>query len=522
MFVVNEQLAELRKKHGSRFIDGLVMLAQGWDRSRGIWIEDATFDAALLDPQTTKEAAHPLWTHQGVIATQHPGAASFVVTPRSADSWAVNGPRMWAELHARARQYAGDADAERDWLVKFTKRIGCGHCQQDWEALQIATPPDLSCADAYYAWTIAAHNSVNRKLGKPEWTPPTARTPPELWVGGYPSNYGGADTELMHQIYLWRDMGCEVNLVPFGTPSEEMRRVCDALGCKTHQYRRDIFKGRVVVSFCSGEFLKRLDEIYEGGAPLAVVWFNCMTWLFPAEKEAHRKGQITHFGYQTHYQKQKLMAELEKIAPVVSIDYVPYYSVERNAQGIQFEYRRPAEYFGVGRVSRDDADKFSPDTWSIFAAVKSPLPLKAFVLGYGQRARAKCGDPPAGLDYCTWEPGGLPVKSLYERIHALVHKTGGSRENYPRVLLECWNAGVVPIFEAAWGLPEIITDGQDGFLCSSSEEMSARASQLAADEPMRKRMVEAGYAKLLSAAGSKQKCWAAWERFLKTIHHLGS
>ena len=38
----------------------------------------------------------------------------------------------------------------------------------------------------------------------------------EIWVAGYPSLYGGADTELDHNIDLWRRFGVEVNLVPFG------------------------------------------------------------------------------------------------------------------------------------------------------------------------------------------------------------------------------------------------------------------------------------------------------------------
>ncbi|CAJ0858052.1 hypothetical protein AMST5_01081 [freshwater sediment metagenome] len=36
----------------------------------------------------------------------------------------------------------------------------------------------------------------------------------EIWVAGYPSVYGGADTELDHNIDLWRRFGIEVHLVP--------------------------------------------------------------------------------------------------------------------------------------------------------------------------------------------------------------------------------------------------------------------------------------------------------------------
>jgi len=36
----------------------------------------------------------------------------------------------------------------------------------------------------------------------------------EIWVAGYPSFVGGADTELDHNIDLWRMHNIDVNLVP--------------------------------------------------------------------------------------------------------------------------------------------------------------------------------------------------------------------------------------------------------------------------------------------------------------------
>jgi hypothetical protein len=30
----------------------------------------------------------------------------------------------------------------------------------------------------------------------------------------------------------------------------------------------------------------------------------------------------------------------------------------------------------------------------------------------------------------TWEPNAIPVRELYNKIHCLIHKTGGSHECY--------------------------------------------------------------------------------------------
>ena len=60
--------------------------------------------------------------------------------------------------------------------------------------------------------------------------------PEEIWVAGYPSFYGGADTELDHNIDLWRRFGIAVHLVPMHGQDPTMTLRCDARGCQTHNY----------------------------------------------------------------------------------------------------------------------------------------------------------------------------------------------------------------------------------------------------------------------------------------------
>jgi glycosyltransferase involved in cell wall biosynthesis len=152
-------------------------------------------------------------------------------------------------------------------------------------------------------------------------------------------------------------------------------------------------------------------------------------------------------------------------------------------QNLSFPHRDPAEmgYFGLGRVSRDDADKFPQDMWKIFAQVVSPLPTKTFVLGFGENAARKCGSvPPCDwLDWMTWMPGATSARDLYGRIHVLIHKTGGSRENWPRTILEAMASGVAVITEDDWALPEMIENGVTGFLCrSSADELPRKPARL--------------------------------------------
>jgi hypothetical protein len=334
----------------------------------------------------------------------------------------------------------------------------------------------------------------------------------EIWVAGYPSLFGGADTELDHNIDLWRSFGIGVHLVPMFGVDATARRRCDERGCITHRYQPEIFRDKLVVSFCNGEFLQVLPQIQAGGKPACVVWFNCMTWPFEAELAAHRQGWIDLFGFTSDYQRSLLKPELEKAAPVREFEgYRQFFSLENPSQLIRYSYRPPAEYFGVGRVSRDDAAKYSEDMWTTFHKVCVPAKKKVFVLGYGPNATGRCGNPPDGLDWMTWSPNAIPVREFYERIHCLVHKTGGSRESYGRIVPEAYAAGVAVVVEDDYAFPTLVEDGVTGFRCKSSDEMSFRASELAFDEPRRKRMVEAAYQFLVNEIASREKCWAPWK-----------
>ena len=45
----------------------------------------------------------------------------------------------------------------------------CG-CRRFYAEYKMANPPDFTTPEAFFAWGVALHNAVNRKLGKPELT----------------------------------------------------------------------------------------------------------------------------------------------------------------------------------------------------------------------------------------------------------------------------------------------------------------------------------------------------------------
>ncbi|MFM7796880.1 MAG: glycosyltransferase, partial [Candidatus Nitrosotenuis sp.] len=336
-----------------------------------------------------------------------------------------------------------------------------------------------------------------------------------LWIAGFPSFLGGADTELLHNIDLWREYDIDVNLVPMFGCDPKIKEYVTNLGCKVYDYDKTIFKDKIVASWCNGQFLKNLLEIMKYGKPSQVLFANCMTWLFNAEKEAHQKGWIDKFIFVSNYQEKLLVPQLEKINTTNKLkDYFPYFNTNNPMQKLQFKYKENNDYFCMGRVSRDDPAKFSSDAWNIFYKVCSPVPTKTFILGMSDKVKNKIGEPPKGLDWMYWSPNSIPVNEFYDRIQILIHKTGGSRESFGRTILESYCSGVIPIVEDNYAMPQLVIDGETGYRCKTSDEFSYRASQLAFDSNLRKKITYNGYNFLVNNLCNKDKCVDPWIKLL--------
>ena len=131
-----------------------------------------------------------------------------------------------------------------------------------------------------------------------------------LFVNGFPSLYGGAGTELHHQIIVWRKMGVEVHLIPsWDYHGEPLYNEMVSLGVIMHAPAdwSAVQPGDPVLGFCNAGFLNALPEIRRHTK--RTVFINCMTWLFPREKEAMQKGEIAMFLYQNEAVRQEGVAQ---------------------------------------------------------------------------------------------------------------------------------------------------------------------------------------------------------------------
>lgn len=74
---------------------------------------------------------------------------------------------LWEELHT----YKWISSEEtKKWYILWINKLPCGTCKQHWELLIKDFPPDFSSKQAFFEWGVAAHNKVNKRLGKQEIT----------------------------------------------------------------------------------------------------------------------------------------------------------------------------------------------------------------------------------------------------------------------------------------------------------------------------------------------------------------
>lgn len=337
----------------------------------------------------------------------------------------------------------------------------------------------------------------------------------ELMIGGHSSLCGGADIEVLYLVDLLRQNNIDVTFVPMFGCDERVKTYEQSIGCKYQTYHPGVFKDKIVASWCNGEFLKKLPEIMHHGKPQQVCWFNCMCWNFADEITAHRQKWIDKFGFVSKHQESILRPKYEAVGPFQKFEgYTPYFNPDNTLRRFNFIEKDQNDFFCMGRISRDDPAKFAPDMWKMFYKVCSPIPTKTFVLGFSDKIKAKIGEPPVGLDWMVYAPGAIPAANLYKKLHVMMHKVDNSNESLGFVVFEAYANGVVPIVEDAYAMPTLVIDGVTGFRCKSSDEFSYRASQLAFDSTLRKKMAKAGNEFLRDELCNKDKCIKPWLELL--------
>jgi hypothetical protein len=334
---------------------------------------------------------------------------------------------------------------------------------------------------------------------------------------GYPAKVGGASTECLHTVRLWRECGWDVTLIPtWNEPSSEDRAPLDALGAKTLCVKADELEsvpglaGSTVVSMCNDRFLNVAGFLRERMG-CKIIWLNCMTFLNDHERSFfHLYGTPEAMIYQSDFQR----SQLDK-------DIIPQYghNPDRSfrVRGA-FSWREwpfhplshtPGELFTFGRCARQDLDKWFDLTYDVFRLIKY-RPLSALLMGVGPMTEKHLGLAPEWVK--TFPPNAMPVCEFYDQLHCCLPLNGEACENWPRVGLECFAHGVPLVAPNRWGWREMVINGETGLLGNTFQELAAHVERLATNEPLRRHLIANARTHLEQTLANPAEISAAWER----------
>jgi len=339
-----------------------------------------------------------------------------------------------------------------------------------------------------------------------------------IFVVGYPGELGGADTECWHTIKLWRRFGLPVTVIPTWRATEKWRARLDQIGCTTvrtspsHLENVSGLRGGVVVSFCNGSFLQAADRLRD--LRCKVVWVNCMTWLFPAEKNHYRNREpFDCYVFQSQFQKELLQPQLAEFG----VREEQCFRIRGAFAWEEFPFK-PLPHsrgtpFVIGRISRPDPDKYTKDTWSVYRRILHPV--QARVMAWDRRIEQKVGPPPAWAECLP--AGAEPAQQFFGQLHCMLQINGGAQENWPRSGLEAMASGVAVVAENRWGWQEMIRHDETGYLADNDEELAWYASRLARDEDRRLDLVRRARRALEEELANPECLWSSWKSLFESL-----
>lgn len=336
-----------------------------------------------------------------------------------------------------------------------------------------------------------------------------------IFVYGFPGLYGGAGTELHHQIIVWVKMGLGVNIIPTnaGYKNEPLFNEMRSLDVRIHNFNdfSVIQPGSPVLGFCNAEFLDNLPKIYEKSKN--TVFVNCMTWLFEKEKQRMKEGMIHAFLYQNKEVLDKNMPLLKTFnndPSIVFADFNPYFESSK----FPFIENRDDTTFNMGRISRQDADKFAKNTLHIWDYAVAPVMKKGYMLGFNKKSEEKIGKPYDWITTYT-DQNHCSQQEFYKKCHVLLQPMD-TTENYPRIGFEAMSSGSILIVDNRGGWRKQVKHGVTGWLCGHERDFIYYASKMAYEPEVRKQMAR-NAKKWCEELSSLESSTKSWEKVFKEI-----
>ena len=306
---------------------------------------------------------------------------------------------------------------------------------------------------------------------------------PAVYVFGWPSWLGGADTKLTHLLVLLHHH-FSITVVPNDAPRLRERTwtgFLHKLGVRWKTLERLPRKLEGIgLSLCNDRFF--IDRIAHRAKDkgLRIIWSSEMMWHHPGELEAVRSGLVDKVLYVSELQKKALSEGYGTLPGSITGNYVhpPFFPFAERRHGT----------FAIGRLSRPDPAKYPEDFPVFYESLELPE----------SRFRVMAWDEPLRRKYQwhhfdeRWDLLESEQESQVEFLHSLdlfVYPLGHQfRESWGRSTVEAMLTGAIPLVPPGHHLENLLVHGESGYVCHDFLEYQDYARKLWYDYPFRQRL----------------------------------
>lgn len=322
-----------------------------------------------------------------------------------------------------------------------------------------------------------------------------------LYIWGWPSFLGGADTKVAHLIDLLHE-DYDITVIP-NDPNRltEQFWVDYILKYGAHCCSVNSLPSKIdgiSLSLCNPHLFKDgiIDKINERGTKL--IWSTEMVWHHDGELEAIKNGKISKVLYVSEIQKSKLRYP-NTVPSSMTGNYInPAYFPFKERDNVRFT---------IGRLSRHDGDKYPADFPVYYESLGIPN-VKFRVMAWSNDLRIKYRwhvfDDRWDLLEANQETQLDFLQSLDLFIYPLGHRF---TESWGRSTVEAMLTGAIPIVPSGHNFNNLIEHGVSGFILDDFQDVKSEAQRLYRDNEYRKRM-------------SRQCANYAREKICDREHHL--
>lgn len=335
-----------------------------------------------------------------------------------------------------------------------------------------------------------------------------------LYVFGWPSHLGGADTKLHNTLCLIKDF-MNITVIPNSCHQLKEKYWYD-LYTKEYGFKcisREEFIAMpsrldgFALSLCNPSFISgcTLCKLAKE-KDLKVLWGNEMMWIFEGELECIKNGYIDTVLLTSKFNEEQLAKEYFKANPSIEAYIVSNYI---NPKDFPFRERNN-DRFTIGRLSRADVDKYSFDFPLFYESLELENP-KYRVMAWDEKLKNMFKWHRFGSQWDLLKPVQEDTLDFLYSLDLFIYKLGHKfLESWGRSTVEAMLTGCVPIVPSGHNFNEFIIQGFTGFMCDSFEDFKLAAQEMQKNVQLRKKIAKQSSAYAASVVCNEEKHKSIW------------